>query len=306
MMQAPGRVSRLLALNARAAMSLVPLVLIASLVYGSKRPVLGQKNNDPCSAVQETLARAKRSLEDDQEEQAFVEYNEAISKSVACGEPYMGRGVIFLRRGESARAIADFDKAIELDPKNKTTYMFRGLFFQKTKEDLKAVADFTKNIELCTKKSDCSSAVYSSRADSYMSLKEFDKAINDYTKAISIDPNDAESYHNRGLAYLRHKAQLDLALADVEKAISLEGTKGYYYRLRGSIMFLRRINEEDPSLVAAGLRDLTRAIELEPNDYKNYEVRATMYRMTGKTEKADADLKMAEELKGKRFLQKSP
>jgi len=296
--KSPARVNRLLAVTARAAVLLVPLVLIA--------PALGQKRNDPCSAIQEFLARAKRSLENDKEEQSLAEYNVIISKNPACAEAYMGRGIIFLRRQDHARAMADFNKAVELDPRNKTTYMFRGFFFQKIKEDRKAVADFTKNIELCTKNKDCSSTVYASRGESYSKLQELDKAIEDFTKAISIEPGDAETYHLRGLAYFRHKAQLTLALADVEKAISLDGTKGYYYRLRGSILLLQRISEEKPSLVDAGLRDLSRAIELEPDEYKNYEVRATMYRMIGETEKAAADQKKADDLKGKRFLQKSP
>ncbi|HXM51421.1 MAG TPA: hypothetical protein VN956_26495 [Pyrinomonadaceae bacterium] len=123
---------------------------------------------------------------------------------------------------------------------------------------------------------------------------------------ISIDPGDADTYQLRGLAYFRNKAQLTVALADAEKAISLNDQKGDYYQLRGSILCLQGISQESTSLLNAGLRDLSRAIDLEPNQYKFYEVRASIYRKIGETEKADADDRKADDLKGRRFLQKSP
>jgi len=48
------------------------------------------------------------------------------------------------------------------------------------------------SISASADQADCSSAVYASRGESYSNLKELDKAIEDYTKAISIEPDDAD------------------------------------------------------------------------------------------------------------------
>ena len=52
-------------------------------------------------------------------------------------------------------------------------------------------------------------------------MKEYDKAIDDYSKAIELDPSLYITYRNRALAYdaLNHP---DLAEADRKKADELE------------------------------------------------------------------------------------
>src|SRR3989338_6791372 len=50
--------------------------------------------------------------------------------------------------------------------------------------------------------------------------KEHDSAIEAYTKAIALDPNDALAYNNRGAAYA-NKGQYDRAIEDYNKAIAL-------------------------------------------------------------------------------------
>jgi Flp pilus assembly protein TadD len=46
------------------------------------------------------------------------------------------------------------------------------------------------------------------------------KAISDYTKALEINPRDAEAYYNRGIAY-GEKGQYDEAISDYNKALEI-------------------------------------------------------------------------------------
>ena len=48
-------------------------------------------------------------------------------------------------------------------------------------------------------------------------MKEYNRAIEDFAKAISLDSHMAEAYFNRALAYLALE-QKDKALADLSKA----------------------------------------------------------------------------------------
>ncbi len=61
----------------------------------------------------------------------------------------------------------------------------------------------------------------------------YDKAIEAYTSAIAIDPNDAKAYNNRGNAY-KNKGQYDRAIADFDKAIAIDPNHAKAYNNRGN------------------------------------------------------------------------
>ena len=49
----------------------------------------------------------------------------------------------------------------------------------------------------------------------------YDEAIEEYTKAIELNPNYVEAYNNRACAY-KKKGQYDLAIDECNKAIDLD------------------------------------------------------------------------------------
>src|SRR3990172_8362478 len=55
----------------------------------------------------------------------------------------------------------------------------------------------------------------------YAINKKYDEAIEAYTKAIALDPNYAQAYTNRGVAYY-NKGQYDRAIEDYNRAIALD------------------------------------------------------------------------------------
>ena len=62
-------------------------------------------------------------------------------------------------------------------------------------------------------------------------LEVTDEAIKCFSKAISIEPNKADFYHNRGFAY-RKKREFDMAIKDYQNAIQRDPNhfKAYYNR----------------------------------------------------------------------------
>ena len=61
---------------------------------------------------------------------------------------------------------------------------------------------------------------YSNRAYIYLNKQQYDRAIIDCTKAINLDPDDAVSYLNRGIAY-KLQGNEGEAIANFEKTITL-------------------------------------------------------------------------------------
>ena len=68
------------------------------------------------------------------------------------------------------------------------------------------------------------------RGRSYEHRGDYEHAIEDYTKAIELDPYFAAAYNNRGATYYK-KGNYDRAVEDYTKAIDLklDYTNAYYY-----------------------------------------------------------------------------
>ncbi len=61
-----------------------------------------------------------------------------------------------------------------------------------------AIEDFTKAIEI----SPNDLMAYNNRGSAYAQQGNFIQAMSDFTKAIDLSPNDPVAYHNRAVAYL--------------------------------------------------------------------------------------------------------
>ncbi|XP_072286726.1 serine/threonine-protein phosphatase 5 [Pyxicephalus adspersus] len=96
------------------------------------------------------------------------------------------------------------------------------------------------------------------KANEYFRVKDYDRAVQYYTEAITLDPNNAIYYGNRSLAYLRTECY-GYALADASRAIQLDAKyiKGYYRRA-ASNMALGKLK--------AALKDYETVVKVRPND----------------------------------------
>lgn len=141
----------------------------------------------------------------------------------------------------------------------------------------KAMEDFTDAINLQPNISD----FYLARASLYKSLKSYDEAFKDANTAIEISPNNAEPYVNRSSIYER-LGQIDNALSDMNHAIELEPENPSVYAQRAWI----NAQADD---VTAAFQDLNYAIELDPFDYHLYETRAAIHMNHGEHAEAIID-----------------
>ena len=84
--------------------------------------------------------------------------------------------------------------------------------FRKKEELDKAIEDFNKAIELNPELADA----YTNRGLTYKNKVEFDKAVEDCNKAIGLDPRFAEAYNNLGLGY-KEKGDFDKSIDDYNR-----------------------------------------------------------------------------------------
>ncbi len=110
---------------------------------------------------------------------------------------------------------------------------------------------------------------YGNRGVAYVSKDDYDLAIEDFNKAIQLDPNDAVAYCNHGVAYV-NKGDYDLAIEDCNKAIQLNPNYAEAYYNRGAVYG----NKGDYDLA---IEDCNKAIDINP-DYANaYSNRGAAY-----------------------------
>lgn len=68
----------------------------------------------------------------------------------------------------------------------------------------------------------------------FSSVENVDQAIDNYSKAIKINPKFSKAYNNRGIAYI-WKKQYDLAIVDFSKAIESDPQNGQAYHNRAIV-----------------------------------------------------------------------
>jgi tetratricopeptide (TPR) repeat protein len=73
---------------------------------------------------------------------------------------------------------------------------------------------------------------YFNRGTVYIQMGKHDRALDDYNKVITLDPDYAEAYNSRGWAYFQ-KGLFDLAIQDCTQALILDPDMATAYHTRG-------------------------------------------------------------------------
>jgi tetratricopeptide (TPR) repeat protein len=131
-------------------------------------------------------------------------------------------------------------------------------------------------------------AIYYKRGFSYGALDKFDEAIADYTRAITIDKDNAKFWSARGAARLQ-KNDVD-AVADFDRAVALKPDDALAYQNRAAAYSAK-------GDLRRAIEDYDRAIARNPRDPYFFQHRARAYEALGDHDRAIADYGEAVKLK---------
>jgi tetratricopeptide (TPR) repeat protein len=132
---------------------------------------------------------------------------------------------------------------------------------------------------------------HNNRGAAYRSKGDPERAIEDFNRAIALNPKHAKAYNNRGFAYY-DKGQIDQAIKDFDKAIALDPKFAIAYNNRGVAYH----GKESPD---RAIEDFDRAIEFDPKYTKAYYNRGLAYDSKGDTGLAIKDYDQAIDLDSK-------
>jgi tetratricopeptide (TPR) repeat protein len=174
-------------------------------------------------------------------------------------------------------AIADYSKALVLEPENIPAFFNRSALYERMGRGDSALAAATAILH--------SDPVFYPalllRGKIYHSKGEYDRAIGDFTQALTLNlPREAPAFGGRAAAYLA-KGDIDAAIEDSTRAISRESGTASYYAVRGQAYAQK--GGEDNALAGyadQAIEDYNTAIALDPCDrYKR--LRDALYRKNG-------------------------
>jgi len=157
----------------------------------------------------------------------------------------------------------------------------RGLAYEEKGQYDEAISNYTKALEINPRDADA----YYNRGVVYNRKGQSDEAISDFTKALEINPRDAHAYYNRGIVYNR-KSQSDEAISDFTKALEINPRYAEAYKSRGSTY-------DDKGQYDEAISDYTKALEIDPRDALEYRQRGDAYYSKGEYDSAISDFNKA-------------
>ncbi len=201
--------------NTDAIMRLAELNLIVKQ-YGQSVTLLTKVLDKDKSNTNAWLMRGINYKENGDTNRAINDFRSAIEADPQFYSAYMQLGIIFQLRNDPI-AEGYFTNAIKIKPNSEEALYGRGLYYQEQNQLNKAIEDYTAIIKLNPNNRN---AFFNLGYIHHIYLKVYPEAVKYYSKAIMADPQYVEAYYNRGLCY-EFMGNLQDAKLDYKTALNL-------------------------------------------------------------------------------------
>jgi len=218
--------------------------------------------------------------------EAHEDFNSAIELQADNGYNFFHRGYTFLLENYYSEAIYDFTSAINLIPDMYEAYWNRGIAYNWILENKLSLKDLNQALELIPQ---YNPYLFRDRAVVLNELGLFDDALNDYSTAIDMFPDEPIFYAERALV-LQTLGKFQASIADMDSAILLRTTANAddYYN--------RGVSYAQLMLYEEAVLDFSESIILQPGEVDALNNRAWSYIQLDRFSEAVADCTSAIEL----------
>ena len=244
------------------------MISLISIIYPWH---MNKETGKKAEQAKEDAKEAKTQVDkaSEQVEQAKTQVDKASAQAIQAKEQAeQAKNAISVIKGLKAhvdeierRINKDKEDAEEAAKQAKASQLFTQAFSEK---------NYAKAIELCTKAIEINpqdAEAYNNRGHAKRHTGDFVAAIHDYDKAIEINPQYADAYCNRGNAKA-HLEDYPMAIHDYDKAIEISPHDAWFYRCRGNAKY--RMG----GAFRAAIIDYDMAIEIDPKNEEVYCNRA--------------------------------
>lgn len=198
---------------------------------------------------------------------------------------FVNRGAARSNIGEQARAVADFGRALRLNPRLAVAYFERALIHHARGAFDSAVADYDRALAIDPA---LENAAYRRALALTARVDDFATLLVQASARIEADPRNPVHWNNRCWIRAVEGVELEAALADCNRSISLAPTDPNTFDSRG-LVYLKLDNPR------AALADYETAVRLNENAHFVYGRGIARLRL-GLADEGQADLRRAAEL----------
>jgi len=167
--------------------------------------------------------KAEAEFEAKEYQQSLADYKKAIALDTTNGNAYEGKGSNEFHLNKYDSALADEFTALRLDPNLKNVRNWIGLIKLEMGDYRGAIEYYNKSIELGGDAKD-----YVGRGAAEYHLADYDKAMQDETKALQIDPKVENVYYWRALIK-EVIGDYNGSIDDHKKSLEMGGNTGMDY-----------------------------------------------------------------------------
>jgi tetratricopeptide (TPR) repeat protein len=219
---------------------------------------------------------------------AYKYAQEAIKLAPGNTYGYLQRGISFFYAGDFKNAITDLNTVLDTDKQNLEAFLQRAAAWYQLQQYEKAIEDYTRAAEFDLGKNN--PVIYYDRGLAKNALSEYVSAIKDFDKAISLSKDDKyyQAYCDRGVSNFM-LGYYDKARQDYNKCLDIN--EGYYlgHYNRGLLAHQQQSFDD-------ALKDYDRTIELEKGFAPAYNNEGHIYLNRGDHDKATVNFNKAIEL----------
>ena len=188
-------------------------------------------------------------------------------------------------QGQLQQTLCQASEMLKQFPNSSILYDISGVANARLKQFDAALENYSKAIKINPQ----SAEIYNNRGIALDQIGQLDEAIESYEQALTINPDYAEALSNMGLA-LKGKGDLESAMVKFKQAIKINPTDANTYHNIGMTL-------NDMGADEAAITSFKQAIEINPNFSEAYFSMANSLRYQGNFEVAILNYKHALKIK---------
>lgn len=236
--------------------------------------------------VLNNLGYAQQNL--DQDEQALLNYDEAIGLNPDHAGAWYNRGNLLCKMQRYDEAESSYRKALLIRPGHADSWVNLGNALKQMCRHEEALACYDRAIGLVPQHP----MAYNNRGNALKELERHEEALASFSQAIRIDPHYADAYFNAGIVLEKMK-QHEEALQAYRQAISLEPGHAQAWLNQGLVLIEIGRTTSDPTHYAAAMNCFDQAIAINPDYADAYGHKGSLLIELGKMSEAEAQLDKA-------------
>eukprot|EP00644_Phytophthora_capsici_P007966 jgi/Phyca11/128651/e_gw1.77.88.1 len=186
---------------------------------------------------------------------------------------YHQRGLCYLGSKKYKAAIEDLSRVMHMTPKSAELYAKRGKAYAALGEHHAAMLDYNEAINLAATQGLLHDCIESRRLEK--------RALEDYSRALELAPNNVETLRLRGEAHM-HLARYDDALADFAQALEVD-PHDFQVSMARAKLFRQRGD------LKGAVDEVTKVLQVSGFFINGLKLRAQLYEELGEIKEAEKD-----------------